>query len=154
MRPSDPDYVAELKREFQLNMQPCRCSHCDPVGSERIFNYLRYLKESDFNQAVLHGIPEDIDVPPALSLNREATRKGRGKQASASGISPDFAHLKTQSDSSLAYKIWHCACARALIDCLRRHSSFIRIWKQRTCSMMTRHGWFARTTKVYSLTYT
>lgn len=88
MRPSDPDYVAELKRELQLNMQPCRCSHCDPIGSERIFNYLRYLKESDFNQAVLHGIPEDIDVPPALSLNREATRKGRGQAGQCVGDQP------------------------------------------------------------------
>lgn len=85
----DKDYVTELKREAELHMPPCRCSNYDPDGCERLFNYLRYLRECDFDEAVLHGVRTDVTVPPALCLKQDQ------KNSSQKGIADHLRHCAT-----------------------------------------------------------
>lgn len=78
----------------------------------------------------------------------------RGDRHRTLGISQDLAHRRILSDSLLAYKICDRACKTSLRDSSTKPSWYIRIWIQQTSSTKTRHGWFARTTKSYSPTFT
>lgn len=60
-------------------MPPCKCSACDPDGCHRLFAYLRFLKEENFDEAIRNGVPASIKVPPPLCLKRDAKNEGEVK---------------------------------------------------------------------------
>lgn len=59
-------------------MPRCRCSNCDPEGSTRLFNYLQYLKEENFDEAVSCGVPSSVTVPPAVILKCRSNQGRKG----------------------------------------------------------------------------